>query len=141
MPPVVTVVTTVVPASTVPAMTTRSRTGGTQVVWYAVPACVAVIALALTGAVYLLFGRGIDDAGDRTCDTFVSSGYTEATETADRVAIADEVNREAKRSNSGRLAESGRALVPAATGTTEEWRAAYQAMDRACSDAGWVPDL
>jgi hypothetical protein len=141
VPTVLTVVTTVVPASTVPAMTTRSRTGGTRVVWYAVPACVAVLTLALTGAVYVLFGRGIDDAGDRTCDTFVSSGYTKATETADRVAIADEVNRKAQKSDSGRLAESGRALVPAATGTTEEWLAATQAMDRACSDAGWVPDL
>jgi hypothetical protein len=110
------------------------------VVLVAVLASVAVNALALAGFAYVLYGRGLDAAGDRTCDQFVSSDYNQVTEVADRVAIASMVNRAAAKSDSGRIAESARALVPAATGTIVEWRTAARAMDLACADAGWVPD-
>jgi hypothetical protein len=106
----------------------------------AVLACVAVTALAFAGVAFYLSGRGLDAAGERTCAEFASSGYTEVTEVADRVAIASTINAMAARSNSARIATGARALVPAATGTIPQWRTATRAMDRACVDAGRVPD-
>lgn len=103
-------------------------------------AAVTVTALALAGAVYFLFGRGLDDAGVRACAEFASSRYTEATGTSARVAIAEKINNTAAKSDSGRIAETARRLGPGATGSDQDWQAAYRAMDKACSDAGWVPD-
>jgi hypothetical protein len=119
-------------------MTERPRKNRTALL--AVLAAVTANALALAAVGYAMYGRGLDSAGERTCARFASSDYNQVTEIPDRIALANRINGWAAKSRSGRIAATGRALVPAASGTIIEWRMATRAMDFACSDAGWVPD-
>lgn len=78
----------------------------------------------------------LDDAGEFACDDFAKD-YKAATTTDARLDLAHKVNKWAPKSQTNRIADTGKILSNGAGGSDGSWQLAADTFAQACLDAGW----